>query len=213
MAIRKSTGVSILVAIVLLAAGLFLYPALPEELASHWGLQGEVNGYMPKFLGVIFIPLVVLAMAAIFEVIPRIDPYKENIKKFSGEYGRFVVLLSAFLAAIQAMVLAWNLGYLFDMSRFIFAGIGILFFFIGDILEKSKRNWFVGVRTPWTLVSDRVWEKTNKLGGRAFRAIGIVMAIGAIFYKPLVIELIAVVLLLVFGLFVYSYLEFRKIKK
>jgi uncharacterized membrane protein len=163
-------------------AGLLLWNKLPEQMASHWDVNDQVNGYMPKFWGVFMMPLVTLGMSVLFLVIPAIDPLKANIAKFREAFNLFIALIVAFMLYLHALTLAWSLGYTnFKMSTSMLPAMGLLFIFIGFILRKAKRNFFIGIRTPWTLSSDNVWDKTHQLGATLFMASGVLTFIGGIF--------------------------------
>ncbi len=173
------------------------YPFMPEKVAPHWNLEGEATYYMPKLWGLFLIPF-----------IPKIDPLKENYKSFRSYYDAFVLLLLTFLLWANIQIILYNLGLKINPNFIIFIPIGLLFFYIGMILEKVKRNWFFGIRTPWTLSSDNVWNKTHKLGAKLFKVLGILSIIST-FLKMYALFLI---LILLFGayLIVYSYLEYEK---
>ncbi len=126
---------------------------------------------MPFFLT----PCISIFIFGLFLLIPKIDPLKKNIEKFRSYYEWFIVLMIAFLAYIYFATLAWALGYRFSMNAAILPPIAALFYFVGVLCENSKRNWFIGVRTPWTLSSDRVWGRTNKLAGIILAAIYLVV--------------------------------------
>jgi uncharacterized membrane protein len=119
-----------------------------------------------------------------------------------------------FLFYIYLLSIAWNLEYRFNMTRMILPAIGILFFYIGILVENAKRNWFIGIRTPWTLSSDKVWAKTHKLGGKLFKIAGVIAFLGILLQKYSIWLLL--VPALIAGLYpvVYSYFEYQKeIKK
>jgi len=194
------------------AAGVFAYPHLPNRIASHWNASGEADGYMSRFWGVFLMPLVMAGLFLLYLVIPRIDPLKENIESFRKYYNGFWFVISAFFLYIFALTLAWNLGYRFDFTAFMVPAIAGFWWFLGLLLEKSKRNWFVGIRTPWTLSSDAVWEKTHKLGGRLFKAAGIVslagifISGGAAVFMVIALSAFTIAIVTV----VYSYVEYTK---
>ena len=189
---------------------IYFYPLVPEQMATHWDSQGEVNGYMSKFWGLFFMPLVITGLAIMFLVIPRIDPKKENIAKFRKYYDRFIILLILFLIAVHLQVLLWNIGIRISPNAVFPVGIGLLFYYIGILMENAERNWFIGIRTPWTLSSDSVWRKTNRLGGKLFRIAGI-SAIFGVFFPELAFFFIIVPALFVAGFtVVYSYIEYQK---
>jgi uncharacterized membrane protein len=163
-------------------AGLALWNQLPEPMASHWNVNDQVDGYMSKFWGVFMVPLITLGMFVLFLVIPSIDPLKANIAQFRNAFNLFIVLIVAFMLYIHALSLRWNLGYTdFAMSQAMLPAMGLLFFFIGYMLRQAKRNYFIGIRTPWTLSSDTVWDETHRLGSVLFMISGALAFIGALF--------------------------------
>ncbi|MCL4273676.1 MAG: SdpI family protein [Anaerolineales bacterium] len=172
--------VLILIAAAVIAGALF-WDQLPESMASHWNENDQVDGYMSKFWGVWMMPLMVLGMFGIFLLVPVIDPLKANIAKFRNIFNLFILLITAFMLYIHGLTLAWNLGYEFRMSSAMLPFMGILFVFMGYMLRQAKRNWFIGIRTPWTLSSDTVWDKTHQLGSVLFIASGVLAFLGAFF--------------------------------
>lgn len=163
-------------------AGLALWNQLPDPMASHWNINDQVDGYMSKFWGVFMVPLIALGMFVLFLVIPNIDPLKANIIQFRDAFNLFIVLIVAFMLYVYALTLRWNLGYTdFGMSRAMLPAMGLLFFFIGYMLRRAKRNFFIGIRTPWTLSSDTVWEQTHRLGSVLFMISGAMAFLGALF--------------------------------
>src|ERR1051325_5462747 len=152
MSTKTATILVVLMIGIATLAGLFHWNDLPDPMASHWGMNNEVNGTMSKFWGVFLMPIMTLAMFLLFLAIPSIDPLKENIAKFRDSFNSFIVLIVLFMLYIYGLTLAWNLGYTgFQMGNLILPALGLLFFFIGGLIEKSKRNFFIGIRTPWTL--------------------------------------------------------------
>jgi uncharacterized membrane protein len=211
MSTKNTTLLVILIIGVATFAGLFHWNDLPDPMASHWGMNNEVNGTMSKFWGVFLMPIITFAMFLLFLVIPSIDPLKENIAKFRETFNTFVVFIVLFMLYIYGLTLAWNLGYTgFQMSNLILPALGLLFFFVGRVIEKSKRNFFIGIRTPWTLSSDTVWEKTHRVGGPLFKLSGLLTLIG--FFIPayafwfLFVPLIGSAVFLV----IYSYVLFKR---
>jgi uncharacterized membrane protein len=162
--------------------GVALWNRLPDPMASHWGPNDEVNGYTSRVWGVFLMPLITLAMLVLFLIIPSIDPLKANIAQFRDVFNLFITLIVAFMLYIYGLSLRWNLGHTdFRMSQAMLPAMGILFFFIGYMLRKAKRNFFIGIRTPWTLSSDRVWDETHRLGSILFMISGVLAFIGSFF--------------------------------
>lgn len=210
MKITKSEIIIVGIALLAFLVSIYFYPQMPEKMASHWNAQGQVDGCMPKFWGLFLMPFVLVGIALLFIAIPRIDPLRANIEKFRKYYDGFVILFCIFMLCGQYFILLWNLGIRISPNVFFPIGLGLLFFYIGIVCEKAKRNWFVGIRTPWTLSNDKVWEKTHKIGGKLFKIAGVVVLIGMFFQKyVLFFILVPVGLIAVFSL-VYSYFEYQK---
>lgn len=186
------------------------YSLMPENMATHWNTSGEVNGYMPKSSGLFLMPFLSLFMIGLFLLIPKIDPLKANIEKFRKYYDGFIVSLLLFLFYIYILSIVWNLGIRFDMTQMILPAIGVLFYYIGVLMENAKRNWFIGIRTPWTLSSDIVWDKTHKIGAKLYKAAGFCALLGIFFGKYAIFFLIVPIIISSIYLVIYSYVEYIK---
>ena len=165
-----------------------------------------------KFCGVFLLPLITLGMFLLFLIIPRIDPLKANIAQFRDVFNLFIALMVAFMIYLYILTLGWNLGYTnFEMSKAMLPAMGILFFFIGYMLRKAKRNFFIGIRTPWTLSSDYVWDETHRLGSVLFMVSGALAFIGSFFGGMLAFWFLFVPLIgsTLFTL-VYSYVLYQR---
>jgi len=199
----------ILIAIILAIA---VYPKLPDKVASHWNAKGEVDGYMPRFWATAMLPLILIGCFLLFLVLPKIDPFKRNIKKFEKYYDLIIIFVMLFLLYIYILTIVYNFGVKFNMNYAMLPALAILFFFIGAILPKCKRNWFLGIRTPWTLSSDKVWEKTHKLGAILFKVLALIILISMFFAEQAILLFMIPLLLIVIIIFIYSYLEYKKEK-
>jgi len=207
----KKTNIFILVVILIsFIIGIYFYPKFPDKIASHWNVKGEVDGYIQKCWGLFLLPIILLGLWLLFLIIPKIDPLKHNIEKFRKYFDAFIVLIVLFLFYLYVLTIFWNLGKTFDMGRALVPAIGILFFYIGVLLKYAKRNWFIGIRTPWTLSSDIVWDKTHKLGAKLFKIAGVI-AFLAIFFSKLAFWLV-IIPIIFFAIYtvVYSYFEYKK---
>jgi len=200
----------ILVALSFLVA-FVVYPMLPEKVPTHWNIKGEADGYGDPLFGAFIFPIIGVFMILLFRFIPKIAVFKENLKQFENEYYLFELFMVFFFLIMFALTLLPNFGYDFNMSWGVMPLISVLFIFIGFIMPKFKRNFFMGIRTPWTISNDVIWEKTHKLGGKIFIALGVISLASLFFPDFFMYIFIAPVLLSVAILFVYSYLEFKKI--
>ena len=211
-----STRTTMIVVIVMIAAatlvGLALWDRLPDPMASHWDVNDQVDGTMSKFWGVFLMPLMTAGLVLFFFAIPRIDPLRVNIAAFREAFNLFIVLFVGFMAYIYFLTLLWNLGYTgFNMSEAMLPALGVLFFFTGYLLRRSKRNFFIGIRTPWTLSSDRVWDETHRVGSVLFMAAGVMAFLGSFLGGTSAFWLIFVpIMASVLITLVYSYVLYRR---
>ena len=201
--------VFILLAVALSAA---VYNRLPERVASHWGVNDQVDGTMSRFWGVFLMPLIALAMLVLFLVVPLIDPMKANIATFRPIFNAFIVAILAFLLYLHVLTIVWNLGYHgFRMSTALLPGLGLIFIFSGLLMRQAKRNFSIGIRTPWTLSSDRVWAQTHRVGGVLFIFCGLIAMFGVFFPGPLAFVLVLLPLFVAsLALVVYSYILYQQ---
>lgn len=190
-------------------AAFIAYPYMPARMASHWGMDGEVDGYMARDAGTFFVPVLTAAIAALMHVLPSFDPKKGNYIHFQKEYDELVVVLVAFMDYVYLLSLAFNLGYSFNLLQFMAPAFGVLFLYAGAILAKAKQNWFVGIKTPWTLSSEKVWDRTHALGSKLFMAAGAVAFLGVLVPRMFVASVVIVVAAAA-ATFVYSYAEYQK---
>ena len=208
----KLTSIIVLTLIAIaLIAGLSLWNQLPDQMASHWNANDQVDGYISRFWGVFLMPLITLGMFVLFLVVPGIDPLKANIAQFREAFNVFIALMVAFMLYIHGLTLAWSLGYQdFKMSAAMLPFMGILFIAIGYLLRQAKRNFFIGIRTPWTLSSDRVWDKTHRLGSVLFMVSGAFAILGGFFGGMTAVWLMFVPLIgSSLFLVIYSYILYR----
>jgi len=211
MSTKLTTIIVSIIVLISVIAGVVVYDLLPDPMASHWGPNDQVDGYMSKFWGVFMMPLVSLGMFLIFLVIPHLDPLKENIANFREAFNVFILVIMLFLEYIWMLTILWNLGWtFFKMSTAILPAMGLLFFFIGYMLRKAKRNWFIGIRTPWTLSSDSVWDEIHRLGATMFMVSGVVAIFGVFFGSNAVWFILVPVLGTTFFLYIYSYILYQR---
>lgn len=156
------------------------YPQLPAMIASHWNIMGQVDGYMSKFWGLFLLPFILAGLWLLLTAIPRIDPMKANLATFRPYYNLMVLLIIVILAIIDKLLLLWNLGTHLPISNIIDALLGIMAIGLGVLLPYTKRNFFMGIRTPWTLASDQVWNETHRRAGKVFLVAGVVALVSSL---------------------------------
>lgn len=171
--------------VVAFAASAAVYGRLPDPMPTHWNLAGEVDGWTSLPWGAFVLPLMLVAMWGIFQVLPLIDPRKDNYAKFRGTYEILILTITTFMLGVHLVVLAKALGSDISIDRLVPIGVGVLLVVIGNIMPRTRPNWFVGIRTPWTLSSDRVWERTHRFGGQLLVAAGALTVLAGIFAPEL----------------------------
>ncbi len=195
------------------AVGVFLYPRMPATVASHWNDRGQVDGYMPRLWGVFFLPMTLVGLACLFLAIPSIDPLKANVARFRTYYDAFVLLTVGFFFYLHLLTLLWNLGVRMHLLQMLAPAIAILFYAIGALMQHAQRNYFIGIRTPWTLASDEVWDRTHKAASKWFKVAGLA-ALGGVMWPDLgVLFIIVPVMGAALYSTVYSYSEYRRLSK
>jgi uncharacterized membrane protein len=200
-----------LIAIAAFITSAVVYPKLPATVPTHWDMSGRVNGWSSRLLGAWLIPVFLLGMATFVKLLPAIDPRGKNYAKFGDAFETIIISIMLFTLGLHIIALRAALGYPVAMQRVLPLGLGILFVVIGNLLPRARPNWFIGIRTPWTLSSDRVWEKTHRFGGRIFVVGGLVSILASLFFPDWGhIILFAVILLCSAGALVYSYFEWRR---
>jgi uncharacterized membrane protein len=210
---RKTLLIAMGLVISSLAAGVLLYPMLPERIASHWNMQGEADGYGSKATGVFLLPGLSALLLFLFLFIPKIDPLGKNIESFRKYYDGFILSFTGFMSYLYLLTVLWNLGVRFNMSQALSPGFGMLFYYMGILVENAKRNWFIGIRTPWTMSSDAVWDKTHRISGKLFKAAGIIALLGALIPQYAIFLVLAPVIAVLAYAVLYSYMEYSRQNK
>lgn len=213
MSNKLTLTISFLLILVAAVIGLTLYAQLPDPMPSHWNAAGQVDGSMSKFWGVFLLPLMTAGLTLLLTAIPAIDPLKSNIAQFRGLYNAFIVGFVVYMLYVYGLTLAAALGYTFKMTLMLLPVMGLLFIGIGYLMKSAKRNFFIGIRTPWTLSSDYVWDETHKLGAKTFMASGVVIFISAFLDENGIWLMTAVLLVAVFVPIGYSYILFARQEK
>jgi uncharacterized membrane protein len=203
--------IPLLIVVAAFTTSAIVYPRLPDTIPTHWNMDGQPNDWSSRAFGAWLTPVLLLGMWGLLRVLPAIDPRGANYAKFVGAFEAIIDSVMLFLLGMHIVLLRAGLGHPAQMERIVPFGIGVLLIVIGNLLPRCRPNWFVGIRTPWTLSSDRVWEKTHRLGGRLFAAAGLFIALTAIFWvKWAEVVLITLVPLATAAVLIYSYLEWKR---
>jgi uncharacterized membrane protein len=207
----RTLFISALFVLILLAAFVWLSPHMPARVPTHWDAQGQVNGYMSP-LGAMLTPMIVIAVLALLTLLlPAISPRGFAITPFGSIFALIMLAVQAFVLVTALAVLLNAAGHSVQMPLISMLGIGALLMVTGNYLGKVRKNFFIGIRTPWTLASDAVWGRTHRIGGWLFMlagAVGIALALAG----GSLVVLVAIVLSIALALTVYSYIAYRRLE-
>jgi len=200
------------VAVVAVFGGLaaWYYPLLPDPVPTHWNANGEVDGWAHKPWGVWILPAILLLLSAILFVLPVVSPRGFRLDQARRSYDIVVLLTVSFIAGIGVCAFESARGGTISMSVALPWLLGLLFIALGNYLPKFPRNFFVGVRTPWTLASDVVWNRTHRLAGWLMMAGGVFMVVAALLGFSLLVGMVGIGVAVLVPV-LYSLLLYRKL--
>ncbi len=212
---KTETGSGLRSAYIIVAANLLLtvltYPLLPDRIILHWGMGGTPDGYGSRLTGVLLMQLIQFMILGLFYMIPRIDPQRK-VKASSKYFSSIINLILVFFLFLNGIFIAQNLGYSFNMNTVILPAFGFLMFFLGGIIPKTELNWFVGIRTPWTLSNEEVWRSTHERAGLLFKISGVISVLSLLVPKYSFWVFMLSVFLTTVYLMVFSYTEHLRLR-
>lgn len=210
----KTEIIPIILIIISILASFYFYANFPEKVPTHWNYKGEIDGWSAKGFAAFFFPGLNLGMYLLFLCLPYFDPKRDKYIQFHKPYHVFKNLLITFMTGIYFLIGFAGLGFELAIGKIIPVAVGILFLIIGNYLGKIKSNWFMGIRTPWTLSSEEVWNKTHRLGGKMFMLFGLLMICGIFLPSQAYwIIFLASVFAVAIVPMVYSFFLFKKNQK
>lgn len=213
MKTKTTLIISLLIIALVFVSGWLVYSQMPGPMITHWNAQGQPDGYSSKTTAMVLMPLMMLFTSALLFGVPLIDPLRKNIESFRGIYNQTILVVNGFLLVVHVVSLAWNMGWRININVVMLVAVGLMLFLLGRLMSHARRNYFFGIRTPWTLSSDLVWEKTHRFGGKVFQVAGGALLLGALIPDAA----FAVIMLVVLGSalvpVVYSYVVWRQIEQ
>lgn len=200
---------------IMLVVTVILYNQLPAQLPVHWNFNGQIDQTADRAFAAWFIPVLALAIWGLMRVLPLIDPRRESYKLFAGTYATLINLLVIFFTVLHIAILVFSTGVDFPVARVVIVGVGLLIAFLGNLMGRVQPNWFVGIRTPWTLSDPEVWKQTHRLGARLFFGAGLIGALlGLLLPLPLVtVPFLVVILGGALIPVVYSYVLWQRLHR
>ena len=188
----------------------YIWNQLPAKVPMHWNIKGEIDRYGEKMELIIIPILLPLLVYIIFLVVPKIDP-KNKLNKMGNKLQTIKVLLTTFMSILAIFIIYSAKNQSFANPNYIILLIGVLYIILGNYFKTIKANYFIGIRTPWTLENETVWKKTHKLGGKLWFVGGIIVVLTSLILDK---EPNVTVFLIITGIItvipiVYSYIIFK----
>lgn len=209
--LKKDWGILIVIVLSFIL-GAYFYKSLPDRVPIHWNIKGEINGYGSKFFGAFGLPLINLGIYLLFVILPYIDPRGKNYESFKStyQYLKYIVIIFLFGMEIMTLLIAENM--VVNKPILIQIMLSLLIILIGNVMGRFKHNYFVGIKTPWTLANEQVWKKTHRMAGPLWVTggmINILLAFTGINFNGVGF----IVIMLVIGItpLIYSYIIYNKI--
>jgi uncharacterized membrane protein len=194
------------------ALSIAVYSRLPASVPIHWNAAGEIDDYAPKAIGAFLLPAIMLALAGVFAALPAISPSGFDIERRSRAYRAILFASLLFMLGLHVYLLLSAMNVARSISAVVPLLLGALFVILGNYLPKMRRNFFIGIRTPWTLADEDVWFRTHRLGGVLFVVSGVLLMVvgpflhgrAASIFLPALIGLVALFLV------IYSFVIYRR---
>jgi uncharacterized membrane protein len=204
---------AIIMIILTLGISLYFYNRLPDTIPIHYNADGYADGYSAKSFALISNICITVATYLMLTFIPVIDPFRKKIEK---RYNVILVVRDIIIAFISVLFIT-NILTANDKSTLpnhFGIGLGLLFILLGNYLPKMPQNFFIGIRSPWTLTSEVIWAKTHRIGGVLFVIAGVIFVITTVLkIKLSVVMPFVLIPLIVYTAFIYPYWLFRKMEK
>lgn len=191
----------------------YIWNDLPKKVPIHWNINGEIDRYGSKSELLLIPFLLPLLIYLIFLIVPHIDP-KKKIQQMGSKYQTLKVILTTFMSVLALYILYSVKNESVSNPNTLFLLIGLLFFVLGNYFKTIKANYFIGIRTPWTLENEKIWKETHQLGGKLWFVGGLLIVAASLILEKstTAIFFITVTVLISFIPIVYSYLLFRRYK-
>ena len=193
----------------------FEYEQLPEQVPTHWNIEGEPDQWSPKehiLPTFLMLPCTMIVLLGVTLVLPWLSPEKFSVDTFRGTYGYVMMLVVALMGYMHVVILLASMGHHEYLARLLGGGIFLFFALLGNVLGKVRRNFWVGVRTPWTLASERVWNQTHRLAAWLFVAAGAIGFVAMMFGAPFVVCFVALIVAALIPV-IYSLVLYKRLQK
>ena len=209
---RKIFLLEILLTAIALATIAIAYRSLPATIPIHWDLDGRPNGFGPPWTLFLLGPGLMAAIMLLTWLLPWLSPKNFQIEAFRTTFNQIMFLVFGLLSYISALMIWSGLGHTLDTGRAIVGGVCLLLALMGNVMGKVRRNFFIGIRTPWTLANERVWNATHRFAAKTFVAgglLGLVLAVAGLQPWPTYVLLAGALAPVLYSLVYYKQLQRR----
>jgi len=185
----------------------------PDQIPIHFNHSGEPDNYASKMVGLLLMPGINIALYVLFTMLPKIDPSKKNYRLFQDKLKPVRAAIHTFFSLLMIMTFLYTLGYQINISLIVLYGLAALFLLIGNYLGNIRHNYFIGIRTPWTLANEQVWMKTHRFAAKLWVVCSLLIMLILPFFDTSErgIPFIIYATLLIFLPTGYSFVQFKKL--
>lgn len=204
-----------LLAVVLLPIVYLFYTwnTLPEKVPTHFNINGEIDAWGNKNALIFMILLLPVLTYALMTIVPKIDP-KKRLDLMGGKYHQLKFILVSFMSVLALFIIYISKNQNLTSPNIILVLIGILIFALGNYFKVIQQNYFIGIKTPWTLENKEVWKLTHILAGKLWIIGGLLIVILSLILPENINFYVFITILIVIALYpvVYSYVKFKELK-
>ncbi len=185
------------------------------QIPTHWNLKGEVDSWSGKTFGVLGLLGVNILLFLVLYLMPLYSVrFRKQKDRFEKVLPSVVLIITALFALIHiASIMIAKNPEIFGERNLILAIIGVMFVMLGNLMPKLPSNFFIGIKTPWTLSSEYVWRRTHRFGGIAFIVAGAIFLVTGLMKKlPDIVMITSGVaaFVIIMSTVVYSFVIFKK---
>lgn len=204
--INRTMIITSIICLIPFFISIIFYKSLPDQVATHFDFNGIPDGYSSRMFAAFGLPLIMLIINFISNFAIDKDPKKANVSKIIKIIGKWIVPILSVI--MQSSIIAYAIGNKINISMYVSIGLGMIIMIIGNYLPKCKHNYTVGIKTPWTLNNEEVWNKTHKISGYLWVIGGLTITISSF----IGFESIMIVVLVIIALvpIIYSYILYKK---
>lgn len=206
-------GAVVLLAVLATVMTALLYGDLPSTIAVKWSGTGAVTNTMPVFPGAFLLPAVAIGIVLLIDLALYVDPLRANLREFEDALDTLALAIGGFLVYLQALVIGANIGLIGSPIRYLFLPMAGLVYYMGRFMEQAEQNWFFGIRNPWTLSDERVWDRVHAVAGNWFRAAALLIACATVVPQYGIALVVGPMVLAAGGATVYSFWLYRSLER